>query len=105
MFLPRPIITILAHFEPLFTTPTWKKVVILLYRVFVLLGNALHPDGHIPVQHTAWYPKTQATFSDVLATVRLHLWGGLTFQTSASPPDLCLVPRTDLIRLLQAACS
>ena len=30
MTLPRPIITILTHFEPLFTTPTWKKVVILL---------------------------------------------------------------------------
>ncbi len=32
MFLPRPIITILAHFEPLFTAPTWKKVVILRTR-------------------------------------------------------------------------
>src|SRR3989454_5738108 len=30
MSLPRPIITILAHFEPLFTAPTWKKVMILL---------------------------------------------------------------------------
>src|SRR6266478_6647335 len=30
MSLPRPIITVLAHFEPLFTAPTWKKVVILL---------------------------------------------------------------------------
>src|SRR5205814_9677407 len=41
---------------------------------------------------------------DVLATVRRHVWGGLTFQTSASHPDLCLVPRSDLTRLLQAAC-
>ena len=30
MSFPGPIITILAHFEPLFTAPTWKKVVILL---------------------------------------------------------------------------
>jgi hypothetical protein len=30
MSLPRPIIRVLAHFEPLFTAPTWKKVVILL---------------------------------------------------------------------------
>ena len=76
-----------------------------LYSVVVLLGYALHPDGHIPVEHTAWYPKTQATFSDVFATVRRHVWGGLTFQTSPSHPDLCLVPRSDLIRLVQAACS
>jgi hypothetical protein len=75
-----------------------------LYSLVVLLGNALHPDSHIPVQHTACYPKTQATFSDVLATVRRHLWGELTFQTSPSHPDLCLVPRPELIRLLQAAC-
>ena len=75
-----------------------------LYSVVVLLGLALHPDGIIPVQQAAWYPKTHATFSDVLATVRRHLWDGLTFQTSAVHPDLCLVPRSDLTRLLQAAC-
>src|SRR5712691_3534147 len=67
-----------------------------LYSVVVHLGLALHPDGNIPLQQAAWYPKTHATFSDVLATVRRHLWGGLTFQTSAAHPDLCLVPRSDL---------
>ncbi len=75
-----------------------------LYSLVVLVGHALHPDGKIPLQQAAWYPKPQATFSDVLATVRRHLWGGLTFQTSTSSPDLCLVPRSDLNRLLQAAC-
>src|SRR5256714_6362321 len=76
-----------------------------LYSLVVLLAQALHPDGKIPVQQAAWYRKRQATFSDVLATVRHHLWGGLTFQTSASDPDVCLVSRTDLARLLQATCS
>jgi hypothetical protein len=76
-----------------------------LYSLVVLLGHVLHPDGQIPLEQAAWYPKTQATFSDVLATVRRHLWGGLTFQTSACDPDVCLVPRADLARLLQAACS
>src|SRR2546425_8782087 len=75
-----------------------------LYSLVVLLAHALHPDGQVPVHQAAWYPKTQATFSDVLATVRRHLWGGLTFQTSASHPDVCLVSRSDLARLLQAAC-
>src|SRR6266849_5144225 len=32
-----------------------------LYSLVVLLGQALHPDGKIPVQQAAWYPKTQAT--------------------------------------------
>jgi hypothetical protein len=75
-----------------------------LYSLVVLLGHVLHPDGKIPLQQAAWYPKTQATFSDVLATVRRHVWGELTFQTSASCPDVCLVPRADLITLVQAAC-
>ncbi len=74
-----------------------------LYSLVTLLGHALHPDGIIPIQQAAWYPKTQATFSDVLATVRRHLWGGLTFQTSATDPDVCLVPHTYLARLVQAA--
>ena len=76
-----------------------------LYSVVVLLGYALHPDGAVPVQQAAWYPKTQATFSDVLAAVRRQCWSGLTFQTSASHPDLCLVSRSDLARLVHAACS
>ncbi len=75
-----------------------------LYSLVTLLGHALHPDGTIPIQQAAWYPKTQATFSDVLATVRRHLWGDLTFQTSATDPDVCLVPYTHLARLIQAAC-
>ncbi len=75
-----------------------------LYSVVVLLGHALHPDGAIPVRQAAWYPKTQVTFSDVLATVRRHYWGGLTFQTSPADPDVCFVSRSDLTRLVQAAC-
>jgi hypothetical protein len=76
-----------------------------LYSLVTLLGHALHPDGKIPIQQAACYPKTQATFSDVLATVRRHLWGGLTFQTSVTSPDVCLVPRAHLARLVQTACS
>ncbi len=75
-----------------------------LYSLVVLLGYALHPDGAIPVQQAAWYPKAHATFSDVLAAVRRHVWGGLTFQTSPADPDVCLVSRSDLHRLLQAVC-
>jgi len=75
-----------------------------LYSLVVLWGHALHFDGKIPIQQAAWYRKTEATFSDVLATVREQLWGGLTFQTLPSHPDVCLVTRRDLARLVQAAC-
>ena len=43
-----------------------------LYSVVALLAHALHPDGQIPLQRTAWYNKSQATFADVLAAVRRH---------------------------------
>src|ERR1700726_1126849 len=46
-----------------------------LYSVVALLGHALYPTGDIPFQPTAWYRKQQATFGDVLATVRRQLWG------------------------------
>jgi hypothetical protein len=41
-----------------------------LYSLVALFGQALHPDGKVPVQRTAWYHKEEATFSDVLAGVR-----------------------------------
>src|SRR5256885_10494560 len=39
MSLPQPIITVLADFEPLFTAPTWKKVVTLLVGTALARGR------------------------------------------------------------------
>src|SRR5436853_2858444 len=39
MSRPSPIITVLAHFEPLFTAPTWKKVVTLLVGTLLARGR------------------------------------------------------------------
>ena len=76
-----------------------------LYSVVAFLGYVLHPTGDILIQSTAWYRKPQATCGDVLATVRRQLWGNLSFSTCAHDPDLLLIPRADLDRLVQAACS
>ncbi len=75
-----------------------------LYSVATLLAHALHPDGKVPVQRTAWYAKSYATFADVLASVRHHLWGDLTFSTSTHDSDLVGIPRSELSRLVQAVC-
>ncbi len=53
-----------------------------LYSLVALFAHALHPDGRIPTRTTAWYQKPQATFADVLATVRRALRGGFDFPTS-----------------------
>src|SRR5712691_9277324 len=39
MSLPRPIIAVLAHFEPLFTAPTWKKVLTLVVGTLLARGR------------------------------------------------------------------
>lgn len=75
-----------------------------LYSLVALMAQALHPDGQVPVQQTAWYPKSAPTFSDVLATVRRHLWGNFIYETSPTAPDIVLMPRDDLLRLAYAVC-
>jgi hypothetical protein len=75
-----------------------------LYSVVALLAQALHPSGKIPVQRTAWYNKSHATFADALAAVRQHLWGALSYATSAHNPHLIEIPKSELYHLVQAVC-
>ena len=82
------------------TTP----VLLGLYSLVALFAQALFPDGRVPVQTSAWYRKSQATFSDVLAAVRRHLWGGFDFPTSAHDPDLVEIPSSVLQRFENALC-
>lgn len=39
-----------------------------------LSGQVLHPDGNISAAQAAWYCKQTASFRDVFAGVRWHLW-------------------------------
>jgi len=74
-----------------------------LYSLVVLLAHALHPDGRIPIHTTAWYRKRQATFADVLATVRRALWGGFDFKTAGDEP-LFIIPKALMQRLEYSVC-
>ena len=49
-------------------------------------------------------PNDEATFADVLAAVRHHLWGDFSYSTSTHDPDLVEVPKSELKRLAQAFC-
>jgi hypothetical protein len=75
-----------------------------LYSLVTLFGQALAPDGRLPFNQAAWYHKQAATFSDVLALVRRHLWGNFIFPTSPSDPDVVLLPRSTLAQLAHAVC-
>ena len=75
-----------------------------LYSLVTLFGQALSPDGQLPLKQAAWYHKQAATFGDVLAVVRRHLWGNFSFPTSPTDPDVVLVPSSTLSRLAHAVC-
>ncbi len=76
-----------------------------LFGVFslVVMAKMLYPDG-LPIRQAEWYPKDEATFSDVLAAVRHHLWKGSNYSTSPDDPDLLLIPQSILSSLLEVAC-
>lgn len=69
-----------------------------VFTIVVLLAKRLYPDG-LPVQQSAWYAKEQATYRDVLAAVREHLWGVSNCRYSPQHPGHCLIP-IDLLRTL-----
>ncbi len=75
-----------------------------LSSLVALFGLALYPDGCVPIAQTAWYHKQTATFRDVLAVIRRHLWGLWTFPTSPTNPDVVLVTCSTLERLSWAVC-
>jgi len=53
-----------------------------LFSFITLLAHRLHPDQPLPVRSAAWYTKSDATFSDVIACVRRHLWSHTEFVQS-----------------------
>jgi hypothetical protein len=75
-----------------------------LFSLIVLLAQALYPTGALPLPQAAWYPKTHATFHDVLALVRRRLWQQCLFQTDAPPVDLRFISPAQVEHLLSAAC-
>jgi len=67
-----------------------------LSSLVALFGRALHPNGQIPIAHAAWYRTQTATFRDVLAAVRRHLWEHETFSTCPTDPGCGVRPFLDL---------
>jgi len=75
-----------------------------IFSLVVLMVKCLHPDPDtLPARQTAWYPKTEATFSDALAAVRRDFWSK-NFSTSPDTADVLLIPRATLFSLVESAC-
>lgn len=74
------------------TTP----VLLGLFSLVTVLALRLCPSGQLPVEATAWYPKTAATFSDCITLVRRHLWRARYLVNSAPEADFVHFPREAL---------
>jgi hypothetical protein len=78
------------------TTP----VLFGLFSFVIVLALRFCPRGQLPVETTAWYHKSQATFADCLTLVRRQLWRARYLGNSAPPANLVQFPRETLECLL-----
>jgi hypothetical protein len=77
-----------------------------LFSFVTLLAHALLGDDQLPVRQAAWYFKSEATFADVLAFVRRHLWEEVQLQPYGPDPHTLEVPAAawqDLLEVLAYA--
>ena len=55
-----------------------------LFSLVTLAAARMAQGGSLPIRQAAWYRKTDATFSDVIALVRRHIWSSQYFAMSNS---------------------
>lgn len=75
-----------------------------LYSLVALWGLALSREGQVGIQQAAWYPKTSATFGDILFAVRAQLWKAQGFCPSQIDPSFEEISPNLLSRLMWTAC-
>ena len=71
------------------TTP----VLLGLFSLVTVLAWRLCPSGHIPLEATAWYHKSEATFVDCLAVVRQQLRRARYLVNSVPQADCMQLPQ------------
>jgi DDE superfamily endonuclease len=82
------------------TTPC----LLALFSLVALLANNLHQRGKLSLRSSAWYNKTQLTFSDTIAAVRQQLWSSPPFVRSPKTRDQIKIPRLFFQHLTEALC-
>jgi hypothetical protein len=83
------------------TTP----ILLGLFSWITLAAHLLVQQGQGSVRQTAWYVKVRPTFSDAISWVRHVLWfPAATFYRSPQEPDMAIIPRSLLHRLVDTVC-
>jgi hypothetical protein len=82
------------------TTPC----LLALFSIVTLLANDLHQRRKLSLRSSAWYRKTQPTFSDTIAAVRQQLWSSPPFTRSPKKRDQIKIPRLFFKHLTEVLC-
>ena len=82
------------------TTP----ILLALFSLVTLIAHRLVAVQAMPVRTSAWYCKSQPTFSDALAWVRRPLWGSEIFSPSRAKTEVEKIPDPALVRLIEVLC-
>ena len=77
------------------TTP----VLFGIFTIVVLIALELIKNKTLTILTCAWYKKSDATFSDVIAFVRRHIWQSRNYKNSPPEPDSTYF-HDDLIEIL-----
>ena len=70
----------------------------------VLIAHEMTKSGFVPVLNCAWYQKSEATFSDVLAAVRRQIWRSRYMENSGNRGDAALFDEDFRNSLLDILC-
>jgi hypothetical protein len=89
-----------SHLAMARTTPC----LLALFSLVTLLADHLHRRGKLSLRSSAWYRKTQLTFSDTIAAVRQQLWNSPAFVRSPKKRDQIKMPRLFVKHLIEALC-
>ncbi len=82
------------------TTP----VLLALFSMIVLIAVALSKSNTVKVVSFAWYQKSDATFSDIIAMVRRHIWYARKLTKSSHEPDSTYFSKDLIESLLDIVC-
>ncbi len=75
-----------------------------MFSIVVLMALELLKSKPMPILKCAWYKKSDATFSDVIALVRRHIWYSRNYNNSSNTPDSTYLQDNLLETLLYLVC-
>jgi hypothetical protein len=82
------------------TTP----VLFAMFSMVILMATHIVKNTPLPIFQCAWYRKPEATFSDVIALVRRHIWSVRYSMNPSTIPDCSSFPEDFINVLLDQVC-